>query len=326
MTILRTFLICAFSFSCFICAAQSDGGAVPFAGIVTDARSAGIAESGVASSGDAYSIFRNAAGVSTTDIKGEVAYSYAPWMRKLISGSHLHSVGGFYKINEEHSVLAGFRHFSSPEIEIFDDHGVSIDKVKPRDMSFDVGYSYRIIPKLSVSATARYINSDPGYTSSAGAVAFDLGVFFRNPIKCIGEGSSWTLGLQASNFGSKIKFEETEYTLSRRIGIGGGIDMNLNSYHRLAGTLAVDYLMPFSGDGAIEGGAGAEYTYNNLLTVRGGYHLADKDKGRYSYGSAGLGVSASYFRLDAAYWFAAKDSPYRETFFLTLGVNLGFIK
>lgn len=62
---------------------QGDNGAALFPELTPDVRGVGMGNSGVASSANAFSIWRNAAKNVFSDRKAEVVYSFTPWMREL---------------------------------------------------------------------------------------------------------------------------------------------------------------------------------------------------------------------------------------------------
>ena len=78
-----------------------------------------------------------------------------------------------------------------------------------------------------------------------------------------------------------------------------------------------------SGNRTLSGGVGAGYTFARLATVRAGYHFGDQEKGDPRYTSFGCGIHFYHFHLDAAYWLSGTDSPVRNTWMLSLRIDLG---
>lgn len=67
---------------------------------------------------------------------------------------------------------------------------------------------------------------------------------------------------------------------------------------------------------------GAEYSYDNRLFLRSGYHYQHKSKGTNSGFSIGAGLVYNHINVDIAYFLATQsNSPLNNTFRLTLGVN-----
>ena len=67
-------------------------------------------------------------------------------------------------------------------------------------------------------------------------------------------------------------------------------------------------------------GAGAEYLFNNMVAVRGGYHFADDAIGA-SYVSVGVGLCMSIVGVDVAYLIAGSDNPVGGSFVITGSVS-----
>lgn len=68
---------------------------------------------------------------------------------------------------------------------------------------------------------------------------------------------------------------------------------------------------------------GAEYTYNNQFSVRGGYFNENQFKGNRKYFTAGVGFKLNVFQLDAAYIIsAATSNPLDQTLRFTIGFDM----
>ncbi|MCC8172876.1 MAG: PorV/PorQ family protein [Odoribacter sp.] len=298
-----------------------NSGSALFLDITPDARSAGMGGTGVALPSETYSFYHNVASSMFSKDRGGLAYSYTPWMREVISGRILHSVGGFYKINNKQSIVAGFRHFSYDKIELSDEYGSLMEYLQPGEWSLDLGYSTLIIPDLSISLTGRYIHSDIGFEDD-NAFAFDLGLFYQREMKSMAN-SFWSLGFQLANIGSKIKYGDIKNDLPGKLKLGGAVGLEFSEKHMLNGTLDLSYrLMPSDVTG-IEFGMGAEYIFMQYGILRGGYHIADKDKSYGNYGTLGVGVNFHHLNADFSYLFADSDSAIRNTFRFTIGIGFG---
>lgn len=313
----------------FVASAQttnnSDSEAASFLGITPDARSAGMGGVGTALSPDAFSFYHNAATTLFSQKKGSVAFSYTPWMRDLVSGSTLYSVGGFYKIGHKQSVVAGFRSFSHPDMNISDENGNITDKFTPKEWVLDLGYSRLLTKNLSVALTLHYIHSDMGSyngADAASAVTFDFGMYYQRKTNLV-DSATWSVGLQVANIGSKIKYSDTKYDLPGKISLGGALNLPFSKNHILNCALDFGYQMIPSGSSNFYAGIGAEYTCMKYGVLRAGYHLGDKDKGYDSYGSLGCGVRYHYISGDFSYLLAGSDSPLKNSYQLTIGVDFG---
>lgn len=300
---------------------QNNKGAALFPELTPDVRGVGMGNSGVASTVNAFSIYRNAAKTVFSTVQSELGYSFTPWMRDLTSGNNLHGVGGYYNIDKKQGVTAGFRWFKHADVNIGNDNTFT-----PKDWSVDVGYARKFTETLSLGLTARFVRSDMSATDEdavANAFAVDLGIYYQP--RRDNERWGWAVGLQASNFGTKIDYGHGKYDQPAKVSVGGMLDHSLNEKHRLQGTLDVGCrVIP---DTSWESAVGVEYTGWNLLSVRGGYHYGEENNRMQRYGTLGCGLHIYHIRADFAYLLPETNSFLKNTWQVSLGLDLGlFIK
>lgn len=287
--------------------------------IPADARSAAMGGCGVAMTDGNGAIFHNgAAALQDASSKGGISYTYIPWMRDHASGFSLHSVGGFYRINRRHAVLLGFRRFGYPSLSGM---GEGTADIHPKELAIEAEYAYRIVENLSVSATVKYLYADMGTAgdgNGAGTVAFDVAALYSREFRNLTD-AFWSVGLQATHIGPKMKFLTSHESLPTMLKAGGAVSLPFLQIHRF--TLTADALWRLSPSDVRTFGinAGAEYSVASLLMLRGGYHYGDKEKGDNSYATAGAGIKYKGIRLDFAWMFAGRDCPARNTYWLSLG-------
>ena len=312
----KTFFLLLALIACSLNAQEilNTGGA-NFLTLPTDARSAAMAGSGIALADNNSTIFHNAAAVFGSDTKGGVSYSYTPWMRDFTEDYKLHSLAGFYKINSRHAVLAGFRFYGYPSITASDG-----SDLKPKEWAVELGYSYRIIDGLSVAVTGRYIMSSLGAIDDcdgASTFAVDLGAFYHHAF--CGKQGDWSVAVQASNLGAKLKYLNSDEPLPTYVKFGCAGKYAFSENHRLSLTAELAQRTQPSDISATSFSAGAEYVLMDMLALRGGYHYGDKDKADYSYASAGAGVMIYGATVDFAWLFGDKDCSFRNSWFVSLG-------
>lgn len=77
----------------------------------------------------------------------------------------------------------------------------------------------------------------------------------------------------------------------------------------------------------VQWSVGAEYTYHQQFSVRGGYHHENANKGNRKYFSVGAGFKMNVFSLDAAYLIStAQSNPLDQTLRFSLSFDLDGIK
>lgn len=303
---------------------QKSTGAALFPDVMPDVRGVGMGNTGVASTPNAFSLYRNVAKSVFSGMRSEVGYSFTPWMRKLVSGNNLHGFAGYYNLDEKQGVVAGFRWFSQAEVDLWSDTGEAAGSFTPKNWSVDVGYARKLTDDLSVGATVRFVRSDMSGLDKdavANAVAFDLGVYYRRATT--DDRLNWAVGLQASNFGTHINYGHGKYDQQGKVSVGGMVDYVFSDKHRLEGTLDIGYrVLPETN---LEGAVGVEYTALNLVSLRGGYHWGEENNRMQRYGTLGCGVNLRYVRADFAYLMPEPDSFLKNTWQVALSVDLGMI-
>jgi Type IX secretion system protein PorV len=186
--------------------------AVPFLRISPDARAGGMGEVGIATSPDVNSPFWNLAKTSFNESKGGIGLTYTPWLRRLqLNDVYLATLTGYYKLDDKQAIAASLRYFSLGNIQFTDNAGQDLGSFRPREFSFDGGYTRQLSEKLGLGVALRYIHSNlaggqtaNGTTYKAGnAVGGDLSLFYKGLNK---DGEGWNLGLTLTNLGSKIGY------------------------------------------------------------------------------------------------------------------------
>jgi len=187
--------------------------AVPFLRISPDARGGGMGETGIATSPDVNSSFWNLAKTPFNESKGGIGLTYTPWLRKLqLNDVYLATLAGYYKISDNEALTASLRYFSLGNIQFTDNNGGITGDFRPREFSFDGGYTRKLSDKLGLGIALRYIHSNlasggvsnSGTTYKAGnAVAGDISLYYHG-LNQAGEG--WNFGVTLTNLGSKIGY------------------------------------------------------------------------------------------------------------------------
>lgn len=322
---------------------------VPFLRIAPDARSTGMGNVGIATSGDANSMNYNAAKYATADKEGGISLSFVPWLKNLgLTDIYLGYLSGYYKFDKLQSVAASLRYFSLGNFTYTDINRNVIGTGNPHEFELAVAYSRKLSDKFSSALTGKYIYSNlaAGQTTtdgvdivSAKAFAVDVGFLYKTPLKTATK-SDLSIGLAVTNIGSRIYYtkQSTGDVLPANLGLGFAYDIHFDAYNRF--TLGIDInklLVPSPNpedvnpqDGipdyrqksvisgalgsfsdAIDGGKeelkeislgfGAEYWYNDLFSIRGGYTYENPRKGNARYITLGLGLKYSTFGLGLSY-------------------------
>jgi hypothetical protein len=203
--------------------------AVPFLRISPDARAGGMGDVGIATSADANAPFWNLAKTPFAASRTSISATYTPWLKDLgLNDVYLAPLAGYHRIDDQASVSSSIRYFSLGNIQFTDFAGNELQSFRPREFSFDLGYSRKLSEKLGVGIALRYINSNLAggqavngvFYKSGNAVAADLSLFHNGQNEA-GQGFNW--GLVFSNLGSKISYtsdaQQKDY-IPANLGIG----------------------------------------------------------------------------------------------------------
>lgn len=319
---------------------------VPVLLIAPDSRAGAMGDVGAASKPDANSIHWNAAKLAFAESKTDITFTYSPWLRNLVPDISLAYLAGYYKVNERSAIGASLTYFSLGDMNFVDDQQVSLGNYSPNEFAVDVAYSMKLTDNFSASVTGRYIRSDltqgqtvgttPTFAAQAGAA--DVGLYYQNEIKSE-KPSSYALGLQISNLGSKISYSDNMVKdfLPANLRLGGRYTTNFDQFNEIS--FMVDFnklLVPtpaiyedgkvvYGKDGnvgSIQGAiqsfydapngfqeelqeisisAGAEYWYRKVFAVRAGYFYENAKKGNRQYLTFGAGLKYNVLKLDIAY-------------------------
>ena len=219
---------------------------VPFLLVAADARAAGMADNGVASSADAFSQQWNPAKYAFAIDKQGFSITYTPYLTDLVNDISLGQLNYYNRINEKSAFAGSFRYFGLGEIELRQtgDPNEAVRTVSPSEFAFDGSYSLKLSEKFSMAVGARYINSslkvatDTGDPSAASSFAVDVAGFFQSEEVAYNEfNGRWRAGFNIQNLGPKISYDNTEFSnnfLPANLKVGTGFDFILDDYNKVA--------------------------------------------------------------------------------------------
>ena len=293
-----------------------------FAVINPDARTAAMGDATVAVSADAYSVYNNAAAPLFDYQNAQVGFSYAPWQSSVQKGSDLMSVAGYIKLGQRHSISIGGRMFREPKLVGDDsfyptDHfgnPIKLEYTRPNGKSLDLAYGVKVCEKVALSLTARYLHYANGLGDKYSAVNFDLALYSQLPL-AFRDGATVNIGAQVSNGGFSISDDGFTQPLTAKAG--ASFFVPFGDAHSLLSTVDLGYRFAPAGMKSLLANVGLEYSLMQLLKFRAGYA-----HNIYDYATVGLGLRFVHIQIDASYWAAGRNCPWRNTF--RVGVGLEF--
>ena len=239
-----------------------------FLSIGVGARAAGLGSAVTTLGGDANQIFWNPAGTALQDERFQATFSYNKWIADLKQNAaaityNMPDVGtfgvGFITFGVS-GIPADRDIYTAPDLIPFQIDQNPVATYDYRDMAVAVNFSRYFFEKLTLGFTAKYVHEKIDDQSVA-AVAFDFGSIYRIGV------ADWQVGARMQNLGSDFKYYDIAYSLPLTFSIGTSIKPYNDENHSVL--LSVDGVKTQDGPQYLF--AGGEYTFMNMISVRGGY-------------------------------------------------------
>ncbi|MCL1868683.1 MAG: type IX secretion system outer membrane channel protein PorV [Paludibacter sp.] len=226
---------------------------VPALSITPDARGGGMGDVGAATRPDENSQYWNPAKYAFMESEAGFSVSYTPWLRKLVNDINLGYVAGYWRFSERNTISASLRYFSLGDLQLTDANGLFLNTIKPYEMAIDAAWSLLLSEKFSGAVALRYIRSDlnQGVNATSGndmhagnAFAADIAFFYNTPITFGSEDGRLRAGLNISNIGSKISYQEgVNYFIPTNLRLGASLDYPMDEYNKISISADVNKLL-----------------------------------------------------------------------------------
>ncbi len=222
--------------------------AMPSLSIAPDAHAGGLGDVGAATTPDLNSQHWNPAKYAFMESHGGITANYTPWLRKLVKDIDLAYLAGYYKWDDVQAISASFTYFSLGAVDLTDINGTFLQEAHPNEWALDVAYSRKLHEYVSMAATLRFMYSDmnnganasttgsaqemyPGWTMAA-----DVALYYRQPIDLPMGQSHFALGLNISNLGGKISYDNktTQNFIPANLRLGVSYELPFDDYNRLS--------------------------------------------------------------------------------------------
>ncbi|TBX67685.1 type IX secretion system outer membrane channel protein PorV [Flavobacterium silvisoli] len=334
---------------------------VPFLLVAADARAAGLADQGVATSSDAFSQQWNPAKYAfATDKQGFTA-SYTPYLTDLVNDISLGQATYYNRINERSAFAVSLRYFGLGEIELRQNANDIPQIVKPSELAFDGSYSLKLSDRFSMAVAGRYIRSAlriadasaGGDAKPASTFAVDIAGFYQGEETALSDfNGRLRLGFNFQNLGPKINYDagasddNSANFLPANMRLGAGYDFIFDDYNKVSLNVELAKLLvptpqsaDINGDGQISGADETalyqqqQIDYNKINWVSGIFKSFNDAPGgfseelkefTYSVGAEYLYQDSFAFRL--GYFHESPIKGYRQFFSLGAGFKYNVVK
>ena len=286
-----------------------------FLSIAGDARAAGLSAAMTAREGGAAMLFYNPAGMAWFDGATDVSLSQTSWIAD-ITHNHgavaLRPAGGRFGVV---GVSLSFADYGELTETIYADNEqgfLELGTFAPSAFAVGVGYANAVTEQFSVGGQVKYASEDLGDAVSdvdgaggyeresiqEGTLAYDIGVHYKTGFE------SLSFAVSARNFAPEVTFAEESFQLPLTLQIGVAMDvLDLTSLDPGTHSLIVGVDAANPRDFSEQLKVGAEYTFLDAFSLRGGYTFPTDEEG-VSLGAGvrqrlgGVGFEADYAFTD----------------------------
>lgn len=235
---------------------------------------------------------------------GDVMASYQLWAPGGAKSTNLNILGGI-KIGKRIGISLLGAYQSGQAYTQYDMTGKAGGTFVPTDLLAGLGFGFAITDFLSVGVNVKYASSSIATSVNYGSVAGDAFVMFYK--------NGFTVTGGVASLGMPVKSGEKSYNLPA----SGKVALR---YDKAFGTSAI--AVAADADVFFTGGLGAalglQYSWKDMVFVRGGFHVGTSPAPLPTYASLGLGVKIIGIHIDAS-WITA--NPVLGN---TLTVGLGY--
>lgn len=257
--------------------------AAPFLNVAIGPRAISMGGAFVATADDITALYWNPAGIATQQ-NNSAMFSYTSWF----AGINYNWAAASINLGTMGSLGASVTYLDYGDMEVttLSEQEGTGEMFTASDMALGLTYAMKLTDQFSMGATVKYINQKI-WNSSASTVGFDLGVLFLSDIYGLRIGATITNfgpdmqidgkdlyvqhDINSQIFGNNDQILATlntdEFQLPLTFRVGLAMDVLKTSMHRF--TVGVDATHPSDNDESLN--IGAEYAFNNLVFIRGGY-------------------------------------------------------
>ncbi|WP_396196296.1 type IX secretion system outer membrane channel protein PorV [Flavobacterium sp.] len=228
---------------------------VPFLLIAADARSAGLADMGVATSADAFSQQYNPAKYAFSLQKQGFSVSYTPYLTSIANDIALGQLSYYNRINEQSAFAGSLRFFGLGDIELREtgDPNEIPRVVNPNELALDGSYSLKLSERFAMSVGGRYIRSSlrigdaNNDATAASTFAVDVAGYYQSEEVVYDDfNGRWRAGFNFQNMGPKISYDNDEINnnfLPANMRLGMGFDFIFDEYNKIGVTAEATKLL-----------------------------------------------------------------------------------
>ena len=203
-----------------------------------------------------------------------------------------------YKFANRHAAFAGFRYAGGLKLKGYDMLGEPTKDYQPYNWTIDLGYTYMIGNGFSAYAVGNVIFSHLSKNAVGGA--FTIGASYQKSTTTAGNKSAnLMLDAKVGAIGPQLDYGNgNKTTMPTYVAVGGALTVDVADKHQVGGAWSTRYFFRPSEYKVLMLGAGLEYTYNKMVSLRAGYEYGDRNLSHFTMGAGfkygGLHLNGAY--------------------------------
>ena len=223
-----------------------------------------------------------------------------------------------YKFANRHAAFAGFRYAGGLKLKGYDMLGEPTKDYQPYNWTIDLGYAYMIGNGFSAYALGNVIFSHLSKNAVGGA--FTIGASYQKSTTTAGNKSAnLMLDAKVGAIGPQLDYGNgNKTTMPTYVAVGGALTVDVADKHQVGGAWSTRYFFRPSEYKVLMLGAGLEYTYNKMVSLRAGYEYGDRNLSHFTMGA---GFKYGGLHLNGAYMLKTANAG---SSYCTIGLGYDF--
>ena len=223
-----------------------------------------------------------------------------------------------YKFANRHAAFAGFRYAGGLKLKGYDMLGEPTKDYQPYNWTLDLGYAYMIGNGFSAYAVGNVIFSHLSKNAVGGA--FTICASYQKSTTTAGNKSAnLMLDAKVGAIGPQLDYGNgNKTTMPTYVAVGGALTVDVADKHQVGGAWSTRYFFRPSEYKVLMLGAGLEYTYNKMVSLRAGYEYGDRNLSHFTMGA---GFKYGGLRLNGAYMLKTANAG---SSYCTIGLGYDF--
>lgn len=223
-----------------------------------------------------------------------------------------------HKFANRHAAFAGFRYAGGLKLKGYDMLGEPTKDYQPYNWTIDLGYAYMIGNGFSAYAVGNVIFSHLSKNAVGGA--FTIGASYQKSTTTAGNKSAnLMLDAKVGAIGPQLDYGNgNKTTMPTYVAVGGALTVDVADKHQVGGAWSTRYFFRPSEYKVLMLGAGLEYTYNKMVSLRAGYEYGDRNLSHFTMGA---GFKYGGLRLNGAYMLKTANAG---SSYCTIGLGYDF--